>query len=45
MSRNGTVLVDRHEEVLLKDEEHELPAAGELRIGDVTLAFARRQAA
>lgn len=39
MSTNGTILYDGHEEILLHDDERELPAVGELRIGDVTLSF------
>ena len=41
MSRNGTLLYDGHEELLVQDTECELPENAELRIGDVILRLAR----
>jgi hypothetical protein len=41
MSRNGTVLYDGHEELLIQDAECELADGVELRIGDQSLRVAR----
>lgn len=40
MSTNGTLLLGGHEEVLVHDEEVDLPAKGSLRIGEIVLKFA-----
>jgi hypothetical protein len=42
-SRNGTLLYDGHEEVLVQDAEIELPEDAELRIGDVSLRLTRNR--